>query len=87
MQIYIRHRVDDKDVFYYRAEVSQRWAVEHDNGAIFSCGLTVGEDGLELSSLQALIRQGKAVEVSYDEWNHSGCQSSCIRRGAKECRW
>ena len=27
------------------------------------------------------------VEISHDEWNHSDCQSACIRRGAEKCVW
>lgn len=23
----------------------------------------------------------------YDKWNHSGCQSGCIRRGDPKCVW
>ena len=68
---------------YYRASVSQAWAIKHDNGALFSFGLTVGEDGLTEKHLARIDK----VEVSHDEWNHSGCQSGCVLRGAKECRW
>jgi len=69
---------------YYRAQVSQQWAVRHDNFALVSVGLTVGED----LSLQSFKRLGPtAVEVTHTEWNHSGCQSACQLRGAKECRW
>ncbi len=68
---------------YYRCEVSQRWLAKHDNGAVFSCGLTVGQDGLTMASFQRLNR----TEVTREQWNHSGCQSSCVLRGGKECRW
>ncbi len=71
---------------YYFAEVSQRWAIAHDNGALFSCGLTVGED-LTRASLNALRARGSLTEISHETWNHSGCQSACVLRGAKECRW
>ena len=68
---------------YYRIRVSQQWAVRHDNYALVSIGLTVGHD----LSKRAFDRVADKVEVSRDEWNHSGCQSACVMRGAKECRW
>ena len=81
MQLYIKDRQS-----YYRAVVTRAWAIKHDNGALISCGLTVGEE-LTLGQLKALVARGQAVEVTKEEWNHSGCQSSCTLRGAKECRW
>lgn len=71
---------------YYRATVSLTFARRHDNGALISCGLTVPDD-LSKRSLQALIARKQATEITYEQWNHSGCQSSCVLRGAKECRW
>ncbi len=71
---------------YYRLTVSRSWAEKNDNGALISCGLTVPGDIRE-TQLQALIRQGKAIEVSQEAWNHSGCQSECILRGNATCRW
>ena len=70
---------------YYKLTVSHSWCAKNNNYAMVSCGLEVGVD-LKQSQLGALLRQGKAVEVSKDEWLHSGCLSSCIRRGDKECR-
>jgi len=72
---------------YYRATVSLTWARRHDNGALVSCGLTVGESGFTIGMLNTLIKRGQAAEITREQWNHSGCQSSCILRGNSECRW
>lgn len=71
---------------FYRLDVSVAWADKHDNGAIISCGLRVGED-FSVSQLHSLMTHGKAREVSESEYDHSGCQSSCVMRGDKKCRW
>jgi hypothetical protein len=93
MVIYARH--GEK---YYRLMVSRQWAVKHDNGALISCGLTVGANSscresqgmgpyLTERALAGLIRQGKAEEVTQEKYNHSGCHSGCILRGDAACRW
>lgn len=84
IRIYIR---DPKvePAHHYRYDASVRWAHEHDNGALISCGLVVGERLNGRVVLSAVPRG--AVEVSHDEWNHSGCRSGCVLRGARECRW
>ena len=74
MRIYIRSADQ-----YYRYDASPRWAKEHDNGALVSCGLTVGE------SLKSVPRM--AVKVSKAEWNHSSCLSRCKDRGDNICQW
>lgn len=28
-----------------------------------------------------------AVEVTHEEWNHSSCGSSCVKRGGERCSW
>lgn len=71
---------------YYRGIVTPRWAAEHDNGALISCGLNVPEE-LSGRCLAGLLRRGQAKEIPFDEWSHSGCQSSCIRRGDTTCSW
>jgi hypothetical protein len=73
---------------FYVVKVTPKWADKYDNGAVISCGLTVPVD----ISRQAFERYRKrypdrVVNVSRDEYQHSGCQSSCIRQGARECRW
>lgn len=73
---------DKKNEKYWRFEATQRWWVEHDNGCAVSIGFEVGKE-ISMDQLRSL----GAVEVTKDEWNHSGCQSSCVKRGAKECRW
>jgi len=82
MRVYIRDGAR-----FFRAQVSPQWAIDHDNGALISCGLTVGEAGFTARMLDGLRRRGRATEVSEEEWKHSGCQSACVLRGARECRW
>lgn len=78
---------------FYRATVTPTWANRHDNGALISCGLTIDEASysgtvwLTRRAFARLQARGAVTEVTQDQWNHSGCQSSCIRRGAAECRW
>ena len=71
---------------YYKATVSQKWLEKNDNGHSVSIGFAVGEDltAKQLASLSAL---GRLKEITREEWLHSGCQSSCVQRGGKECRW
>jgi hypothetical protein len=71
---------------YYKLNVSPQWCEKNDNGALVSCGLTVGEN-LRETQLLHLIRTGKAKEVSQETWKHSGCQSGCVLRGDPACRW
>lgn len=76
--------LDQRRSRYYRAEVDREWVEKHDNGHLISIGWNSDDNQAEL---RRLLQEGKAVQVPKDEWNHSGCQSSCIRRGGKECRW
>jgi len=85
---------DPKRSKFYIASVTPQWARRHDNGALVSCGLTVGEKSsstgksyLSESDLEHLQEEGRLKEIDHDEWNHSGCQSGCTRRGDRECRW
>jgi GH24 family phage-related lysozyme (muramidase) len=72
---------------FYRAQLTHRQYMRHDNGAMVSCGLTVGRDGFRESTLARWIKAGTAREITREDWQHSSCQSSCIRRGATACRW
>lgn len=63
-----------------------RITIKDGNRYYFSCGLTVGES-VSPASITALRRRGALTEISHDEWNHSGCQSGCTRRGDRECGW
>ena len=83
MKIYAREVETGK---CFRLEVSQDWASRHDNGALISCGLEVPDD-LPESTLGSLLAIGKARECSYEEWNHSGCQSRCKLKGDLACQW
>jgi len=59
---------------------------KHDNGCLISIGLYIGEDVTQ-ATVDRWIKRGFAIAVDYDEANHGGCQSSCVRRGAAVCRW
>ena len=84
LTITIRDREKQK---YYRARVTPQWAQRHNNGALISCGLTVGEYGFTERTLKGLIQRGQAVEIDHTTWNHSGCQSACVTRGDVKCQW
>jgi len=71
---------------YYSARVSQSWAMRHDNGALISCGLTVGES-LTDRAFKLAQKRFRVTEVSREAYNHSGCQSYCTLRGDVSCRW
>ena len=58
-----------------------------DNGALISCGLTVGRDGFTRRMMDELIRLGVAQPISKEAYNHSGCQSRCTLRGDDKCQW
>lgn len=82
LRIYVRDQQK-----YYRLVVTPQWAGRHDNGALISCGLTVGQDGFTRRMLDSAKRRFSWTEVTHEQWNHSGCQSSCILRGDTTCRW
>lgn len=67
---------------YWRFDATHAWWKKNDNGCAISIGFEVPTDITE-EQLKAL----KAVEVTHEQWNHSGCQSACKVRGDKECRW
>jgi hypothetical protein len=71
---------------YYIACLTIGQARLHDNGALISCGLTVGHD-LRPSTFKRWQSADLTREITYDEWNHGGCQSSCIKRRNASCRW
>lgn len=72
MQITIK---DPKENRYYFANVSQRWAIQHDNGALVSLGLTVDKD-LSRRSFDSLQKRGALKEISHEQWNRSGSYGS-----------
>ena len=79
---------DPKNNRFYEASLSRHQASRYDNGAMVSCGLTVGENTrFTERSLKTLSQQGRLKEISKDDWNHSSCQSGCTRRGAAKCSW
>lgn len=58
-----------------------------DNGSMISTGLWfTKEEFVEFKELCAEWHVNIA-KADYDEANHSGCQSSCVRRGDKKCTW
>jgi len=73
---------DKQNSKYYCADLSNRQVRKFDNGALVSCGLTVGES-ITASDLATLNLE----EISYETWKHSSCQSACTARGNFECRW
>lgn len=79
-------KVEDQPARFYRLWVTPAWAQRHDNGALVSIGLTVPKD-LSRGAFQRALSKFKYVQLTEEEWNHSGCQSSCVKRGGKECRW
>lgn len=91
MRVYIKQPESENPVTgktrYWVANVPPEWVKRHDNGAMISCGLTVGSGGLTKRQFNVMKGKYPCKEVTQDEWNHSGCQSSCKRRGDKECRW
>lgn len=60
-----------------------------DNGALISCGLTVGWslDGVTPPQLRHLIETGQATEVPAERRGHGGCLSSCVLKGHDRCSW
>lgn len=72
---------------YYVIEVSIAWARRHDNFALVSCGLTVGKDGFTAGMLRAALKRFRYREMTETEWQHSGCVSACVLRGAPACHW
>lgn len=80
MKVYAKH--GNK---YYCLTVSLKWCKANDNGALVSCGLIVGTD-LKETQLKYLINRGQAVEVGEEEYEHSACRSSCVKRGGSSCR-
>ena len=73
---------DPKAKRAWRFSASDSWVRRHDNGHVVSIGFSVPED-LTLKQLQKL----NATEIPYDEWSHSSCQSSCVKRGDSKCTW
>ncbi len=85
MIVYAKH-VQPDSIAFYRCRVTPAFAERHNNYCLVSIGWNIGVD-LPIKSFEYLKRTGRAVQVTADEWNHSGCQSACKLRGAYECRW
>lgn len=58
-----------------------------DNGSLVSTGIWLTEDKLDQFKRKIARYGAELIPCSYDEANHSGCQSSCILRGDDKCRW
>lgn len=71
---------------YVLASLTVRQYRRLDNGVMVSCGLSVPED-VSRETVARWVKRGRARQVTYDEWNHGGCQSSCVTRGGSKCRW
>jgi len=72
---------------FYEATLSIPTFRKYDNGAMISCGLTVGRDGFKRSTLDTWIKRGIATLIDRDQYLHSGCLSNCVNRGGKVCQW
>lgn len=86
MRIFTIYVSDKSAGRYFRARLTRRQYLRLDNGCMVSIGLIVGK-GLTRETVARWVRRGRAVEVSHDEWNHSSCQSACVKSGASACRW
>jgi hypothetical protein len=58
-----------------------------DNGSLISTGIWKTRE--EMKEFRELLEEWKVKlhKCDYDVANHSGCQSSCIRRGDQKCSW
>lgn len=72
---------------YYKVVVTKHWFDRHDNGAMLSCGLTVGKDNFTAKDWARAKATFIHTELTQEQWNHSSCQSSCVLRGGSTCRW
>ena len=74
----------------YSLNVNRRWVSRHDNGALVSCGIWMDGGACATVSrrlLNTMIKDGRAVKIDAEKAKHSGCQSSCIKRGDAKCSW
>lgn len=65
----------------FKIRLTPSEVLKYDNGAMVSCGIMAPD------CIDEWVKTGKAIVISYDEWNHSGCQSRCIKRGDNLCQW
>lgn len=72
---------------FFEVYVTSQWAARHDNGALISCGLTVGQDGFTAAAWERAKAVFLSREMSEQQYRHSGCQSGCVLRGNAKCRW
>lgn len=79
MSIQVYGRDKDSTVFF---RVTLQPVSLRNEYAPVSCGLV-----RSITWIKRMVKMRKAVIVTKDEWNHSGCLSSCIRRGGQSCRW
>jgi len=73
----------DKHYYLY---LSNAQCTKYNNYAMTSCGLQIPDD-VPISVLNWLLCHKRAIQIDATTANHSGCQSSCILRGDKICRW
>lgn len=71
----------DKDSTVYFRVAMEPTSLRNEYAPV-SCGIV-----RSTTWIKRMVTQRKATIVTKDEWNHSGCQSSCIRRGGQSCRW
>lgn len=82
----VRDKRDAEAVKYYRVRCTPAFADRHNNFMLFSIGWNLGED-LPVAAFAQLRSKGLVEEITFSQWNHMGCQSSCVERGGTRCSW
>lgn len=75
---------DGKRAWSFRP--THTWMRRYPNYHAVSIGYRLGED-ISQRQLDRFLKSGIAAPMDYDKANHSGCQSSCKRRGGEKCQW
>lgn len=70
---------------HLRVRLPERIYRRLDNGHMVSIGLT--DEDVSATRLRRWEARGMVNEITFEEWNHSSCQSSCAKRGDKTCAW
>ena len=83
---FIIYAYDEERDEYWRVNLTRRQYRRVDNGAMISCGLTIPHDTKGKMSRATFDRLPKQA-VTREQWQHAGCQSSCVLRGGQTCRW
>jgi hypothetical protein len=68
---------------FYRLQLTRQQAKLWNNVALVNTGLIVGAGGITAKQFDYLSKFGTAI--TKDEFEHSGCKSSCKLRGDSKC--